>query len=168
MRGRLTLTRRQSASVILRPAFVNPHSEIRNPKSVEVVCERVGERAELDAARGVYELARGLYDDDYVLVLVDDFERRALGRHGVRDFRRGGDLDRVARAQTRARARPCAVDRARAAREQPRDVHAAQGGDSLGEEVVEPLTRGLFADVKLSLQFFRLQLRNSCETIMPR
>lgn len=103
--------------------------------SVEVVDERVGERAALDAARGVHELARGLDEDDYVLVLVDYFERRALRRHRVQDLACLADLHRVSRAQTPTRAPLRAVDRTRAAREQRRDVHAAQGRDALRKKV---------------------------------
>ena len=125
--------------------------------SVEVIGERVGERAALDAARGVYELARGLDDDDYLLVLVNYFERRALGRHRVQDLARVADLHSVSRAQTQTRARQRAVDRTRAAREQRRDVHAAQSRDALREKVVEPLPLRLLADLKLSLRLRQIR-----------
>ena len=108
--------------------------------------ERLRQRPRRVPARGMDDDARGLVDDEQVVVLVADRERGrrgiGLGRRGRRDL----DRHRLARAHPVALGDQRAVDAHRAVLDQPLGLRPR--AERAGEERVEALAGVLSARVR--------------------
>lgn len=91
------------------------------------------------ARAGMNDHARGLVDDDEVLIGVEDFERDGFGLRVHRRWRRNFDCDGIAGFDTMGALGWRAIHAGVTVIEQRLDAGAAEVGKMRGQETIEPL-----------------------------
>ena len=118
-------------------------------RSLDVVQQRVHERAAGVSGGGMHDHSRGLVHHDQVRILIGDVERDVLGGRFRGGWRGHVHDDRVARPHARVRAHGARAHLHQAVLDQSLDLRARVPWQHCGEESVEPLACVLLGDGEL-------------------
>lgn len=137
-----------------------PYAARRSRQLIEVVDERVCERARLDARARMDHHPRRLIDDDKVFIFKDDIQRQRLRRQLDRGRLGQVYFYPIARAKPVARFNDAVVDDYVAVFNRPLYARAAYFVETRGKKRIETRARRVIAydqELRFSTHFVRVQ-----------